>query len=105
MRSPSTSTTARKHREADAACGREWVCACAVCRAERGRIAAKLAGVNAEALAAAKNAARLFGRIGGLKGGPARARALTAKRRREIAAKGNAAMRRNAAKKETGGPP
>lgn len=35
----------------------------------------------------AKTAAQQLGRLGGLKGGPARKKALTAKRRREIAKK------------------
>lgn len=35
----------------------------------------------------AQKAARLLGRLGGLKGGPARAKKLSAKRRREIAQK------------------
>lgn len=39
----------------------------------------------ARAAEEAKEAAKLLGRLGGLKGGPARARALTAKRRSQIA--------------------
>jgi hypothetical protein len=56
---------------------------------------------------AASSAAALFGRMGGLIGGKARAKSLTAKRRREIAVRANKAsirarrlrIRRSAAKK------
>jgi hypothetical protein len=54
--------------------------ACPICNAPTERIAVLRAGL------AAKNAnAVALGRLGGIKGGPARAKALTPQRRREIA--------------------
>lgn len=51
MRIPTMAETAREHRAADAACGREWVCACAACRNVRkaSRAAAALGAIGGAA--------------------------------------------------------